>query len=265
MAYACLELTIADEVAVVTLNRPEKLNALDGVLRREILEVCAALKGDDGVRAVVFTGAGRGFCSGADVGGPLPPAPERVPWQELADEEGWVGRQARAVYTLDKPTIAAVNGIAAGAGFSLALACDIRIGSERARFKSVFIERNLSPDSGMSYLLPRIVGQGNALDLILTSRVVEAEEALRMGLLQRVVPHEQLLVEAVEVARGVAALPPIAALMSRRVVQRSWDATFEEQLREEIHAIAICRRAVNDAREQRQAFLEKRPPRFTGS
>jgi 2-(1,2-epoxy-1,2-dihydrophenyl)acetyl-CoA isomerase len=265
MAFEHLLLEVADDIATVTLNRPEKLNALNRALQQEILEVCAALKQDDGVRAVIFTGAGRGFCSGADVSGPLPDAPERIPWQQLTDEDSWVGRQARAIYHIDKPTIAAVNGIAAGAGFSLALACDIRIGSEHARFKSVFIERNLSPDSGMSYLLPRIVGQGNALDLILTSRTVDADEALRIGLLQRLVPHERLLEEARSVARQIAALPPIAAIMSRRVVQRAWEHDFDAQLREEIHAITICRRAVNDAREQRQAFLEKRPPRFTGS
>jgi 2-(1,2-epoxy-1,2-dihydrophenyl)acetyl-CoA isomerase len=265
MAYGELVLEVADEVATVTLNRPEKLNALNRALQAEILQVCEQLKHDDGVRAVIFTGAGRGFCSGADISGPLPEQSERVPWQQLMDEDGWVGRQARAVYTIDKPTIAAVNGVAAGAGFSLALACDLRIGGEQARFKTVFIERNLSPDSGMSYLLPRIVGQGNALDLILTSRTVDAEEALRIGLLQRLVPQGRLLEEARAVARQIAAHPPIAAIMSRRVVQRSWDASFAEQLREEIHALAICRRAVNDAREQRQAFAEKRPPRFTGS
>ena len=265
MAFEHLTLDIADGIATVTLNRPEKLNALNRPLQRELLEVCHQLKHDDGVRAVIFTGAGRGFCSGADLSGPLPEGPDRLPWQQLTDEDSWVGRQARAVYTIDKPTIAAVNGIAAGAGFSLALACDIRIGSEQARFKTVFIERNLSPDSGMSYLLPRIVGQGNALDLILTSRTVDADEALRIGLLQRLVPHERLLDEARAVAQQIAALPPIAAIMSRRVVQRAWENDFVAQLREEIHAIAICRRAVNDAREQRQAFLEKRPPRFTGS
>lgn len=265
MPFTCLRLDIADEVATVTLDRPEKLNALNRALQQEILDVCHQLKHDDGVRAVIITGAGRGFCSGADLSGPLPEQPDRLPWQQLTDEDSWVGRQARAVAGIDKPTIAAVNGIAAGAGFSLALACDIRIGSEHARFKSVFIERNLSPDSGMSYFLPRIVGQGNALDIILTSRAVEAEEALRIGLLQRLVPHERLLEEAQAIARQIAAHPPIAAIMSRRVVQRSWENGLDAQLREEIHAIAICRRAVNDAREQRQAFLEKRPPRFTGS
>lgn len=265
MAFQHLVLEISDHIATVTLQRPEKLNALDRTLQREILDVCATLKQDDTVRAVIFTGAGRGFCSGADVSGAPPEPPEHVPWQQLTDEESWVGRQARAIYHIDKPTIAAVNGIAAGAGFSLALACDIRIGSEHARFKTVFIERNLSPDSGMSYLLPRIVGQGNALDLVLTSRTVDAAEALRIGLLQRLVPHERLLDEARTVASQIAALPPIAAIMSRRVIQRSWENDFDAQLREEIHAIAICRRAVNDAREQRQAFLERRPPRFTGS
>lgn len=265
MAYEHLTLDIADDIATVTLNRPEKLNALNRALQGELLEVCAQLKHDDTVRAVIFTGAGRGFCSGADLSGTPPPAPDRVPWQQLTDEDSWVGRQARAVYTLDKPTIAAVNGIAAGAGFSLALACDIRVGSGHARFKSVFIERNLSPDSGMSYLLPRIVGQGAALDLILTSRTVDADEALRLGLLQRLVPHDQLMAEARAIAAAIAAHPPIAVIMSRRVVQRSWDNDFDAQLREEIHAIAICRRAVNDAREQRQAFLEKRQPRYTGS
>ncbi len=265
MAYEELLLEVESEVATITLNRPEKLNALNGKLRDEILDVCHEVKNNDGIRAVIFTGSGRGFCSGADLTGGMPANDEPPKWQVTADEDGWVGRQAHAVYQLDKPSIAAVNGVAAGAGMSLALACDMRIGSENARFKAVFIERNLSPDSGMSYFLPRIVGSGNALDMILTSRAVGAEEALRMGLLQRLVPHAELLASAQEVGAQIAAHPPIAAMMSKRVVQRSQDHSFDDQMRYESAALGICRRATNDAKEQRLAFVEKRSARFTGT
>ena len=264
MAYEALTLEIADDLATVTLNRPEKLNALDATLRRETLEVCAQLKNDDDVRAVIFTGAGRGFCSGADLTAPRPENPPPPSWQEMLDEDGWVGRQAKAVYLIDKPTIAAVNGVAAGAGMSLALACDIRVGSDNTRFKTVFIERNLAPDAGMTYFLPRVVGSGNALDMILTSRTVGAEEALRVGLLQRLVPHPQLMDEARAVAQVIAAHPPLAAMASKRSVQRSLDHTFEEQTRYETRAIALARQATNDARESALAFREKRSPRYTG-
>ncbi len=263
MEYHELILERAGDIATVTLNRPEKLNALNRDLQKEILAVCEELKQDDSVRAVVVTGAGRGFCSGADLTGPRPA--ERTPgWQEMLDEDGWVGRQARAVYYIDKPTIAAINGVAAGAGMSLALACDIRVGSENARFKTVFIERALAPDAGMTYFLPRIVGTGNAMDMILTSRTVGAEEAKAMGLLQRLVPAANLLAEAQEVARQVAAHPPMAAMASKRSVMRSLDNDFEDQLRYEIRAIELSRRAVDDARESIEAFREKRQPKYTG-
>lgn len=263
MAYQGLTYEIIDEVAVVTLNRPEKLNAIDRALHGEILDVCAAIKADDGVRVAIFTGAGRGFCSGAQVG--AGPSPSAEPgWQEMLDEEGWVGRQAKAVYLIGKPTIAAVNGIAAGAGMSLALACDLRIGSDQARFKTVFIERALAPDAGMTYFLPRIVGTGYAMDLVLTSRTVDADEALRINLLQRLVPHAELLDQSLAVARTIAAHPPLAAQMSKRSLQHSLDHDFETQLRYELRAIDLGRRAKNDAAESARAFLEKRQPRYTG-
>jgi 2-(1,2-epoxy-1,2-dihydrophenyl)acetyl-CoA isomerase len=264
MSYERLVLQVAGTVATVTLNNPERLNALDATLRQELLDVCHELKHDDGVRAVVFTGAGRGFCSGAQVSGQGPQASEDPSWQETLDEESWVGRQAKAVYLIDKPTIAAVNGVAAGAGFSLALACDIRIGSENARFKTVFIERNLSPDAGMTYFLPRIVGSGNALDMILTSRAVGADEALRMGLLQRIVPADALLEEAQAMATTIAGWPPLAAIASKRAVQRSLDNGFDDQLRYEITAIGYARKARHDAEEAGRSFVEKRKPNFLG-
>jgi 2-(1,2-epoxy-1,2-dihydrophenyl)acetyl-CoA isomerase len=263
VAYQELTLEIAESVATVTLNRPEKLNALNRALQLDILEACSELKHNDGVRAVVWTGAGRGFCSGADLTGPRPEGHEPT-WQETMDEDSWVGRQARATYLVDKPTIAAVNGVAAGAGMSLALSADIRVGSEHTRFKTVFIERALAPDAGMTYFLPRIVGTGNALDLILTSRTVGADEALRMGLLQRLVPHDGLVSEAQSIAAQIAAFPPIAAMMSKRSVQHSLDNTFEDQLRYEIRAIEVGRRAASDARESIESFREKRPARYTG-
>lgn len=264
MSYSDLILERRGHVAIITLNRPDKLNALGGALRREMREVAAEVRHDDAVRAVIWTGAGRGFCSGADLTG-APVSEQEQNRSERLDEYGWVGEQAMAVYRLDKPTIAAVNGVAAGAGMSLALACDMRIGSEQARFKVVFIERSLSPDSGLSYFLPRIVGYSRACDLVYTSRTVDAEEAFRIGLLDRVVSAERLLDDALAVADQIAGWPPMAMQMSKRVLQASMENTLEAQLRYESTSLSFGRRAVNDARESLASFREKRRPVYTGT
>ena len=251
-------------VAVLTLNRPHKLNALDGELRDAMHDAVETVRTDDDVRAVVVTGAGRGFCSGADLtsggGEPRPPSQN-----DHLDELGWVGRQALALYGLDKPVIAAVNGVAAGAGMSLALACDMRVGSENARFKTVFIERNLSPDSGMSFFLPRIVGYSRAADLIYTSRAVDAEEAYRMGLLDRLVDHDELLERAIELASQMADWPPLALRVSKRVLQHNVECDLADALRYELTSLSYGNRAVNDRKESLAAFRERRKPKFTGT
>ena len=254
-----------DHVAVLTLNRPHKLNALDSELRGAMLDALASVQADDDVRAVIVTGSGRGFCSGADLtgggGGEVKPPTQN----DHLDDLGWVGRQALAVYGVDKPVIAAVNGVAAGAGMSLALACDLRVGSEKARFKTVFIERNLSPDSGMSFFLPRIVGYSRAADLIYTSRAVEAEEAHRIGLLDRLVDHDGLLERAIELASQMAGWPPLALRVSKRVLQHNMECDLDAALRYELTSLSYGNRAVNDRKESLAAFRERRKPKFTGT
>ncbi|MYD97994.1 MAG: enoyl-CoA hydratase/isomerase family protein [Gammaproteobacteria bacterium] len=253
-------------VAILTLNRPEKLNALNGKLRDATRETLAGIRADDQVRAVVITGAGRGFCSGADLTAGRPEAAPPPPTQnDHLDDLGWVGHQALSVYGLDKPVIGAVNGVAAGAGMSLALACDVRVGSNQARFKTVFIERNLSPDSGMSFFLPRIVGYSRAADLIYTSRTVDADEAFRIGLLDRLVAHDELLDSAVALAEQMAAWPPLALRVSKRVLQHNVECDLDSALRFELSSLAVGNRAVNDRRESVAAFREKRKPNYTGT
>jgi len=253
----------SDHSLVITLNRPEKLNALSVELRDALGAALEEARCDDDVRVVIVTGAGRGFCSGADLTGGVPPA--ATAQNDRLDEFGWVGRQAIGVYRLDKPVIAAVNGVAAGAGMSLALACDLRVGSEHSRFKSVFIERNLSPDSGLSFFLPRIVGQSRAADIIYTSRTIGAEEAFRIGLLDRLVDHDKLLDTALALAADMAQWPPLALRSSKRVLQHSIETPLEDALRYEMTGLSYARRAVNDAKESRAAFLEKRKPSYTGT
>jgi 2-(1,2-epoxy-1,2-dihydrophenyl)acetyl-CoA isomerase len=170
-----------------------------------------------------------------------------------------------SVYRLDKPVIAAVNGVAAGAGMSLSLSCDMRIGSENSRFKSVFIERNLSPDSGLSFFLPRVVGQSRAADIIYTSRAVEAEEAHRIGLLDRLVEHDKLIDTALEVAAQMCQWPPLALRSSKRVLQHNVEVPLEDALRYEMTGLSYARKAKNDAKESLAAFREKRKPTYTGS
>jgi 2-(1,2-epoxy-1,2-dihydrophenyl)acetyl-CoA isomerase len=269
MSFETILFDKREHVAILTLNQPERLNAISVKLRAEVQTAVTDAHRDDAIRALVITGVGRGFCSGADLSavasgihGTLPAPTTQL---ERLDEDGWVGRWAKMFHRFDKPVIAAVNGIAAGAGMSTALAADLRVGSERARFKTVFIERSLSPDSGMSYFLPRIVGYARAADLIFTSRTVEAEEAYRLGLLDRLVSHDNLLDEAVKLANEMTQWPPLALRVSKRVLQHNFEAEIDEAMRYETVGLAMGRRATNDAREAMLAFSEKRKPKYTGS
>lgn len=263
MAEQELTLERAEHSAIITLNRPDKLNALSAGLRSLLAEALDEAADDDTVRVIIITGNGRGFCSGADLtSGVTPPPPSQA---DLLDEFGWMGRQAMSVYNLDKPVIAAVNGVAAGAGMSLALSCDMRVGSENSRFKAVFIERNLSPDSGMSFFLPRIVGQSRAADIIYTSRAVDAEEAYRIGLLDRLTEHDRLLEVSLEVAAQMAQWPPLALRSSKRVLQYSIENPLENSLRNEMAGLSYAGKAKNDAKESRAAFTQKRKPTYTGT
>jgi len=265
VAYECLEYDVSEHIATVTLNRPEKLNSLNGVLRDEIHAACDRIREDDEIRVAIFTGKGRGFCAGADLTGPRPEGAETPSQNERLDDLGWVGRLASDIYQLGKPTIAVMNGVAAGAGMSISLACDLRIGCEVSRFKTVFAERGLSPDTGMSYFLPRLIGYGRAADLIFTSRDVRGEEAWRLGLLDRFVAIGEMMSCARDVALQMASWPPMAIRSSKRVLQSNMDLDFQRALINESSGLQFARRSPNDQKEQRASFLEKRKPNFTGT
>ncbi len=253
-------------IATATLNKPERLNAIDQQDHRDLLELCDRIQHDDAVWVVVWTGAGRGFCAGADVQQARPPAEEAPPPElnQLLDEGSWISRLGSALYGVDKPMIAAVNGVAAGAGFSLALCCDIRVGCENSRFITVYQERNLPPEGGMSFLLSRVVGVGRALDLSLTSRRVEADEAYRIGLLDRLVPADQLLPTARGIAEQICRLPPGAVRTTKRAVRRALETGFADAAHYETQAGGLARRASHDSEEARRAFAEKRQPTYLG-
>lgn len=265
MTYEAVLFEKREHVALLTLNRPDRLNAIGPELRRDVHACVTEAGKDDDIRVLIVTGAGRGFCSGADLTNATGTLPRGDTQNERLDEFGWVGRWAKLFHDLDKPVIAAINGIAAGAGMSTALAADLRIGSEQARFKSVFIERSLSPDSGMSYFLPRIVGYARAADLIFTSRTVGAEEAFRLGLLDRLVKHEVLIEEAMTLAREMTQWPPLALRTSKRVLQHNFETPLDDALKYESTSLGLARRAPNDAKESLLAFREKRKPHYTGT
>ena len=251
--------------ATITLNKPERLNAIDRQTHFDILVLCEEVQQDDDVWVIIWTGAGRGFCSGADVGqGPRPEMDENTPLNERLEEESWVSRQGKALYAIDKPMIAAVNGVAAGAGFSLSLCCDLRVGSENARFVTVFSERNLPPEGGMSFLLPRIIGSGRALDLLLTSRRIDADEAYRLGLLDRLVAPDDLMPTAREIGARICELPPGAVRATKRTVQKALEAGFAASTGFETLGGRLTAQTPKDVEESQLSFLEKRKPVYTG-
>jgi 2-(1,2-epoxy-1,2-dihydrophenyl)acetyl-CoA isomerase len=256
---ADLRIETADGVATVTLDRADALNALTVPLKEGLVETFRAFASDDAVRAVVLTGAGRAFCAGQDLHERL--QPDALP---LADEiRARYNPLIRAMRALPKPIVAAVNGVAAGAGASLAFACDIRIAAEDASFLLAFGRVGLIPDSGATWLLPRLIGGAKAAELALTTDPLSAADAERLGLVARVVPAADLLQEAVVLARRLAAGAPVALALTKEALEHSWTASFEEQL--ELEADLQGRAgSTADHAEGIAAFIGRRPPTFRG-
>ncbi|MGZ6269033.1 MAG: enoyl-CoA hydratase-related protein [Candidatus Limnocylindrales bacterium] len=246
-------------VATITLARPAALNALDRTLKTELLAAIREAARDRAVRVLILTGEGRAFCAGQDLKERFEPG------------TGAIGRVVRERYTpiilglrrLEKPVIAAVNGVAAGAGVSLALAADIRLAADSASFTLAFARVGLVPDSGASWFLPRLVGYARAAELIFTTDPVPAAEAERIGLVNRVVPAERLLDEARTLASRLATMAPLALALAKRELGRAMEVGLEKALDYEASLQAIAGRSADHA-EGLAAFLEKRPPRFEG-
>lgn len=253
-----------DRVATITLNRPEKMNAIGGTMSAELEQAFEEANQDDAVGALIITGAGKGFCSGADVstlGGTAGQVSRGLVARSPA--AGGIRSFARQLQNFEKPTIAAVNGAAAGAGLSLALACDIRIASDRARFSQIFIKRGLVPDTGSSYFLPRAVGMARAFEMVFTGDILDAEQAKEYGLVSRVVPHDDLMREAKALAARIAAGPPIALKLAKRALHRGATTDLAAALEFEGYLQGICL-GTEDFKEGVASFLEKREPKFTG-
>ena len=263
MAFEFVLYDVADRVATITLNRPERLNALNPGLRQELLEAVTDSDTSDDVRVIVVTGAGRGFCSGGDVKA-MNEANEAGRAGTLEDKISPLRDKAvLAMRDASKPLIAAVNGAAAGAGMNIALACDIRIASKQARFGQTFSRRGLHPDWGGTYFLPRIVGMAKACELIFTGKMIDAGEALQLGIVSRVVEHDELMTATMELAKSIAAGPPIAIRLAKRAIYKSLDSSLRDALEFETYAQNICRET-EDAKEGIRAFVEKREPQFRG-
>jgi 2-(1,2-epoxy-1,2-dihydrophenyl)acetyl-CoA isomerase len=261
MASPSILVTSDDGVRTITLNRPERLNAIDPELADALPHAVDEASRADDVRVLVITGAGRGFCSGLDISAP-PRLPESTRADRL-DPFAWVGRWVMALVACEKPVIAAVNGVAAGAGFGLALAADIRLIASSARLTAGYVRRALSPDAGVSYLLPRLVGASRATEILFTGRDLDAAEAERIGLAAVVIPDEGFAEQVRAYATRLAAGPPIALALTKRLLASSFDAPLTGQLERELAYIKTCF-ASRDAAEALRAFSEKRPPIFSG-
>lgn len=251
------------QVAVLTLNRPDRLNALTEELVDSFTGALSGLAEDPTCRVVVVTGSGRGFCAGIDLKQD-PEGPERTVVDYMALQDAFSG-VPRAIRDTPQPVIAAVNGPAAGGGMALALACDVRVASASASFHVAAVKLGLSAgECGISYHLPRYLGTARAFEVMLTGRPVPADEAERFGLVSRVVPDGEVLDAALDIAGQIVELSPIAVRMTKQIMWRNLENDFEDALALE-NRTQVLAAITDDAREATAAFVEKRAPRFTGA
>ncbi len=258
MSYKNVLFEREDSIATITLNRPEKLNALNFELIEEVVQAFEKCHNDDEIRAVVLTGAGRAFSAGDDVSGmgERPPVPRRLGWERL----GAFFPICKAVKDIPKPVIAVIPGIAYGAGFEICLWCDFRIASERARFATAYIKRGIFAGS---ILLPWIVGFNRAREMVLTGEPIDAQEALRIGIVNKVVPHDELQSTAMEFARKLASGPTKTIGYSKTYL---WQTILVNEMTLTDLAMYWLKLSMEteDIEEGVQAFLEKREPAFRG-
>jgi 2-(1,2-epoxy-1,2-dihydrophenyl)acetyl-CoA isomerase len=254
--------TIEGSIAMLTFNRPERLNALSPPIMEGLLHGLPRLAGDPAVKVVVLTGAGRAFCAGGDVKSMAEGGDERSPAEATARLRARM-EVSRILHELPKPTIAMINGPAAGAGLALALACDLRVAGTSARLVTAFVRVGFSGDFGGSFFLTRLVGTAKARELYFTGRPVEADEALSLGLVNRVVADEELATVTMELARSLAQGPAIALSLMKRNLNCAESSGLAELLdMEAAHQVETGR--TEDHREAAKAFVEKRAPIFTG-
>jgi 2-(1,2-epoxy-1,2-dihydrophenyl)acetyl-CoA isomerase len=253
-----------DHVALLTLNRPEKSNAINVNIEQGVDKICSDIKKDDSVRALIITGAGHAFCAGVDLsnlpsGQVIPALGEETRYYKMQP----IGYFLLSINKLEKPVIAAVNGVAAGAGLSIAIACDIRIASDKSRFGAIWVKRGLVPDGGASYFLPRIIGLSKTFEITMQGKMIDAKEAKEIGLVNMVVPHDELLSQAKDLATQIASNAPIAMEMTKKIISMGLNNSLESQLNIETGAQERCFKT-EDFREGLKSFKEKREPIFRG-
>ncbi len=260
MTYDEILYGVDGAVATITLNRPDKLNAWTMRMESEFTEAVRAASADEAVRVILVTGAGRGFCAGADMSILTEAAGGDRPMGNLGEHQ----RRHSWLLQVPKPIIGAINGHCVGLGFVIALYCDLRLASDQAKFSTVFAKRGLVAEYGMAWMLPRLIGVGNALEILFSARTFDSNEAMRLGLVNRVLPHEGFLAAATAYARDLAAsVSPRSLRLMKDQVYRSFDQTLDE-------AVDLATREMygsfdtEDFREGVAHYMEKRPPAFTG-
>ena len=255
MAFGTIDATTHDFVTTITLNRPERLNALTLTMANELFEALHTHDQDDATRVFIITGAGRGFSAGADLADSASEMHQAINSPTLAE------RLYQALFDIEKPIIAAINGVAVGGGCTLTLLCDIRLAAESARFQLPFTKLGISAELGSTYTLPKVVGSAKAMELVLTSKMVTSAEALEIGLINHRIADDKLLAEASEMASHIASLPPLSVRTNKATLKQAADQ--QTQFRTENMALAMLKQTA-DAKEAAAAFREKRDPVFNG-
>ena len=267
LTYQTIILEKKDHVARITLNRPEHLNALNRQMFRELNSALEDVAGDKNMRALVLTGAGRAFCASADIKEERQEGDRLLGYMEPNEIYQFIRSGPQGVtlklHQMEVPTIAMVNGLAIGDGFDFVLACDIRVGCEHSRFMNAFLQMGLVSNTGATWLYPRALGVNRALELLYTGDWLEAKDAEGLGLLNRLVPYEELEAETMALAARIASKSPVANRMVKGMVYRGLGQSLEEHLPEAAHA-EVLSLASEDHREALAAFLQKREPKFKG-